>query len=81
MGDVFVGEVRAMPFGFVPQGWAACSGQLLQVSGNTALFSLLGFTYGGNGATAFALPNIAPLESKQGLLQYCIATLGNYPPR
>jgi len=79
MGDPFVGEVRAMPFGFVPNGWLACQGQLLPTAGNTALFSLLGFTYGGDGSTTFALPTLAPLAGKQGTLQYCIAILGLYP--
>jgi microcystin-dependent protein len=79
MAEQYLGEVRAMPFGFVPQGWAACNGQLLQVGGSTALFSLLGATYGGDGKTTFALPNIPPLQGKQGTLQYCIAIQGRYP--
>ncbi|HVG80773.1 MAG TPA: tail fiber protein [Methylomirabilota bacterium] len=81
MAEQYIGEVRAMPFGFVPQGWAACSGQLLQPSSNAALFALLGYTYGGDGATTFALPNIPPLQGKQGSLQYCIAIQGLFPPR
>ena len=81
MAEQYVGEVRAMPFGFVPQGWAACSGQLLQPSSNAALFALLGYTYGGDGSTTFALPNIPPLQGKQGSLQYCIAIQGLVPPQ
>lgn len=81
MGDAFIGEVRAMPFGFVPQGWAACQGQLMTVPSNAALFSLIGFTYGGDQQTVFALPNLPPLESKSGSLQYCIAVTGMFPPR
>lgn len=54
----FLGEIRAFPYGFTPKGWAACNGQLLQVSGNQALFSLLGTYYGGDGNNNFALPNL-----------------------
>jgi microcystin-dependent protein len=81
MADNFVGEVRAMPFGFVPQGWAPCQGQLLQVEGNTALFALLGSTYGGDGKATFALPTLAPIKGQTGTLQYCIAIGGIFPPR
>lgn len=81
MGDVFVGEVRAMPFGFVPRGWAPCQGQLMAISANPALFSLLGNIYGGDAQTTFALPKLAPLAGKQGTLQYCIAVQGVFPPR
>jgi microcystin-dependent protein len=58
MADPFVAEVRIFPFNFAPKGWAWCDGQLLPLSQNTALFSLLGTTYGGNGKTNFALPDI-----------------------
>ena len=81
MGDPFVGEVRAMPYEFVPTGWAACGGQLLPLADYTALFSLLGFTYGGDGRSTFALPAIPPLAGQQGTLQYCIAVQGEFPPR
>jgi microcystin-dependent protein len=54
----FVGEIRLFPYNFVPKGWAKCEGQLLPISQNTALFSLLGTTYGGNGTTNFALPDL-----------------------
>lgn len=81
MGDAYVGEVRAMPFGFAPQGWAQCQGQLLQLSSNPALFSLLGNIYGGDGKANFALPNIPPLQGKEGSLQYFIAITGVFPPR
>lgn len=56
--DPFVAEVRIFPFNFAPKGWAFCDGQLLPLSQNTALFSLLGTMYGGNGKSNFALPNI-----------------------
>ncbi|MGH7238238.1 MAG: phage tail protein [Candidatus Saccharimonadales bacterium] len=54
----FIGTIRAFGFNFAPYGWALCSGQLLPISQNTALFSLLGTTYGGNGTTTFGLPNL-----------------------
>jgi microcystin-dependent protein len=54
----FLGEVRWFSFPTVPQGWASCSGQLLPINQNQALFSLLGTTYGGNGVTSFALPDL-----------------------
>ncbi len=56
--DPFVAEIRIFPFNFAPKGWAFCDGQLLPLSQNTALFSLLGTTYGGNGKSNFALPNL-----------------------
>ncbi len=56
--DPFVAEIRIFPFNFAPRGWAFCDGQLLPLSQNTALFSLLGTTYGGNGKSNFALPNM-----------------------
>jgi microcystin-dependent protein len=56
--DPFVAEVRIMGFNFAPTGWAQCNGQLLPISQNTALFSLLGTTYGGDGKSTFALPNV-----------------------
>ncbi len=58
MADSFVGEIRAFPFNFAPYGWAFCNGQLLPISQNTALFSLIGTFYGGNGTSNFALPNL-----------------------
>ena len=56
--DQFVGEIRIFPINFAPKGWMPCNGQLLPISQNTALFSILGTTYGGNGQTNFALPNL-----------------------
>jgi microcystin-dependent protein len=58
MSDQFVAEIRVFPFNFAPTGWATCDGQLIPISQNTALFSLLGTTYGGDGKSTFALPNI-----------------------
>ena len=58
MADPFVAEIRIFGFNFAPKGWAFCNGQLLPLSQNTALFSLLGTTYGGDGKSNFALPNL-----------------------
>src|SRR6266581_1523842 len=58
MSDQFVAEIRIFGFNFAPIGWALCDGQILPISQNTALFSLLGTTYGGDGKSTFALPNL-----------------------
>jgi microcystin-dependent protein len=67
--DPFVAEIRIFPFNFAPKGWAFCDGQILPISQNTALFSLLGTTYGGDGKSTFALPNMqgnTPMHPGQG---------------
>jgi microcystin-dependent protein len=69
MADPFVAEIRIFGFNFAPKGWAFCDGQLLPISQNTALFSLLGTTYGGDGKSTFALPDMqgnAPMHPGQG---------------
>ena len=69
MADPFVAEIRIFPFNFAPKGWAFCDGQILPISQNTALFSLLGTTYGGDGKSTFALPDMqgnAPMHPGQG---------------
>jgi microcystin-dependent protein len=69
MADPFVAEIRIFPFNFPPKGWAFCDGQILPLSQNTALFSLLGTTYGGDGKSNFALPDLqgrAPMHPGQG---------------
>src|SRR5689334_10120851 len=58
MSEPFLGEIRMFGGNFAPRGWAFCNGQILSIAQNTALFSLLGTTYGGNGQTTFALPNL-----------------------
>jgi microcystin-dependent protein len=58
MAEPFLGEIRLVGFNFAPVGWALCAGQILPINQNTALFSLLGTTYGGNGTTNFALPDL-----------------------
>lgn len=69
MADQFVAEIRIFPFNFPPTGWAFCDGQLMPISQNTALFSLLGTFYGGDGKSTFALPNLqgsAPMHQGDG---------------
>src|ERR687892_856157 len=69
MSNPFVAEIRIFPFNFAPRGWAFCNGQIMPISQNTALFALLGTTYGGDGKSTFALPNMqgnAPMQPGQG---------------
>jgi microcystin-dependent protein len=81
MANPFLGEIRMFGFNFAPQGWAMCNGQLISLSQNTALFSLLGTTYGGNGTTTFGLPNLqsrVPIHFGQGsgLSNYTLGAFG-----
>lgn len=69
MAEPFLSEIRIFSFGFAPKGWALCNGQFLPINQNQALFALLGTTYGGNGQTTFALPNLqgkAPIHMGRG---------------
>lgn len=69
MADPFVAEIRMFPFNFAPTGWAFCDGQIMPISQNTALFSLVGTFYGGDGKSTFALPNLqgsAAMNAGQG---------------
>jgi microcystin-dependent protein len=74
--DAYTGEIRLVGFGFAPRNWAICAGQIMSISQNTALFSLLGTTYGGNGSTTFALPN---LSGRAALHTGTGPGLSNYP--
>ncbi len=81
MSEPFVGEIRIVGFNFAPQGWALCNGQLLAISQNTALFSLLGTFYGGDGRSSFALPNLqsrvpAHQGTGTGLSSYVVGQVG-----
>jgi len=83
MSNPYVGEIRAVGFNFAPKGWAFCNGQLLPISQNTALFSLLGTYYGGDGKSNFALPNLqgrAPMNQGNGagLTPRSIGETGGY---
>ena len=77
MQDPFVGEIRLFAFNFAPSGWLACAGQILPISQNVVLYSILGITYGGNGQTTFALPDLRDVTPRG--LQYCISLRGVYP--
>ena len=84
MSNPFVAEIRIFAGSFAPRGWASCDGQLLPISQNTALFSLLGTNYGGNGQTNFALPNFegsAPMHwgNGTGLTPRSIGETGGEP--
>jgi microcystin-dependent protein len=81
--DPFLGEIRLIAFTYAPQGWALCNGQTLPISQNSALFSLLGTQYGGDGITNFNLPDLpGPKDDKTSAkLLYIIALNGIYPAR
>jgi microcystin-dependent protein len=84
MSDAYIGEIRLFAFNFAPLGWAVCNGQLLPIAQNTALFSLLGTYYGGDGKTTFALPNLqgrVPLHQGTGVgsTPFSIGQLGGSP--
>lgn len=78
----YLGQIQTFPYNFCPAGWAPLNGQLLKISQNTALFSLLGTMYGGDGLVEFALPLAKPIYTLTGhpLLQ-CIALQGIFPAR
>lgn len=81
MSEPFLGMIIIVPYNFAPRGWAFCSGQILPISQNTALFSLIGTTFGGNGQTTFALPDLRgrwPNSSGQGpgLSNYDLGQVG-----
>ncbi|PQJ81060.1 phage tail protein [Polaribacter porphyrae] len=77
--DPFLGEVILFAGNYAPRGWAFCKGQLLPISKNNALFAILGNTYGGDGRTTFALPNLS--KNKPNGVNYIIALQGTYPSR
>jgi microcystin-dependent protein len=81
MSEPFLAEIRVFGFNFAPVGWAFCDGQVMPISQNTALFSLLGTNFGGNGTSTFALPNLqgsVPLQQGQGpgLTPYVLGETG-----
>jgi microcystin-dependent protein len=72
MGTPYLAEIRIFSFSFAPRGWALCAGQILAINQNQALFALLGTTYGGNGTTNFALPNLqsrVPMHQGNGFIE------------
>lgn len=81
MSEPFLGQIQIFPYNFAPRGWAFCAGQILPIAQNTALFSLLGTTFGGNGQTTFALPDLrgrVPVGTGQGpgLSSYDLGQVG-----
>ena len=86
MSDQYLGEIRAFGFNFAPYGWAQCDGQLMSISQNTALFSLLGTNFGDNGQTTFGLPNLqgnVPMQwgNGAGLSSYSLGEVADTRPR
>ena len=82
--DPYLGDVIRFAGNFAPRGWEFCEGQILPIADNTALYSLLSNTYGGDGRTNFALPNLkdeGKLPNSNAVVQYIIATQGTYPSR
>ena len=79
--DPFLGEIRTFAYGSCPSGWLPLDGRSLSIIENTALFQLLGTTYGGDGFRTFAIPKVNPVPTATGApLTQCIAILGTYPP-
>lgn len=76
-----IGETRIFAFNFAPEGWAPCQGQLLSIDEFSPLFMVIGTTYGGDGATTFALPDAKGPVSGQEALQVCINLDGSFPTR
>jgi microcystin-dependent protein len=79
MSEQYVSEIRIVSFNYPPKGWAFCNGQLLPINQNQALFSLLGTTYGGNGQTTFALPNLQGRAAVSMGAGYTIGQIGGEP--
>ncbi len=80
--DIFLGMIKAFPYGYDPTGWALCAGQTMNIKENTALFSLISNHFGGDGRTTFALPDLRGAEPDAGgYCQYYIATTGLFPIR
>jgi microcystin-dependent protein len=80
--EPFIGQIVLFPYNFAPVGWARCDGSQLPIQQNSALFSLLGTEFGGDGRTNFALPNLGPVPSSGGApVGYFIAVQGAYPNR
>ena len=78
--ESFLGQIQLFPYNFAPANWAFCEGQELAINQNNALFALLGTTYGGNGTSTFALPNLKGKEPAP-YMHYCIALQGIFPSR
>jgi microcystin-dependent protein len=84
MSEPFIGEVRIFPYGWAPKGWALCDGSLVAIRSNTALFSVIGTSFGGDGVTNFALPNytqsvVVGAGTGPGLSPYTLGEVGGVP--
>jgi microcystin-dependent protein len=80
--EPLLGQITLFPYNFAPRGWAACNGAVMQIQQNQALFALIGTTFGGDGRTTYALPDLrskSPLP--EGVIGYCIAVQGVFPSR
>ena len=78
--EPFLGQILLLPYNFAPRGWEFCEGQLLSISSYSALFSLMGTNFGGDGRTTFGLPDLKGKEPAPNT-RYCIALEGLYPSR
>ncbi len=81
VGEHLLGEIVLFAGNYAPPGFAFCEGQILNINKNMILFSVLGSTYGGDGRTTFALPNLKEAEKSLNGARYIIAIDGRYPPR
>jgi microcystin-dependent protein len=81
MGDSLMATIILFAGNFAPRGFAFCEGQIINIAENTAVFSLLGTTYGGNGSTTFALPDLREAEKALGGARYIFALQGIFPSR
>lgn len=81
MGDSLMATIILFGGSFAPRGFAFCEGQLISIAENTAVFSLIGTTYGGNGSSNFALPDLRETEKNLGGARYIVALQGIYPSR
>lgn len=78
--DPLIGEIALFPFDYAPLSWMTCEGQLVAIGNYQALFQLIGTTFGGNGTSTFALPDLRPsLPMREMGMRYCIAVQGIYP--
>ena len=78
--EPLIGQIQAFGFNYAPDGWAVCEGQTMPIAENEPLFSLLGTTYGGDGRTSFALPDLRQASARDNV-HFCIALNGGYPSR
>ncbi len=84
MDNPFLGQIQLFAFGYAPEGWLLCDGSLLSVPQYSALFSLLGARFGGNGTSNFGIPNLIaaqPIVKNTPFMRYYISTVGIYPQR